>query len=202
MTAASDTVSAVDHCYGIVLHHRLDWWLVEFPEYETSPTRAIRLSGHLTPGLADRLRKRTRDERLPATIDVLSPQNKCWHGEFSLVRTADASDGFDIDDHHWGAEADELEMRLARTMIDGTLFPMPAGFASVFGALPEENVPVLAVRASSYTCATFELITARYMPTYRLRSPWRDISGDAVGDTGCDILGWMPAEEWIRPLQT
>src|SRR3546814_3556907 len=41
-------------------------------------------------------------------------------------------------------------------------------------------------------------MTARYMPTYRPRSPWRDISNDAVSDSGSDILGWREAADWIR----
>jgi hypothetical protein len=84
-------------------------------------------------------------------------------------------------------------------MIDATLHPIPSGFVSVFGALPPENQPVLAIRLSGYISATFELMTACYMPTYRPRSPWRDISGDAIGDSGSDILGWQLAAEWIRP---
>ena len=84
-------------------------------------------------------------------------------------------------------------------MIDTTLHPVPSGFISVFAALPPENQPVLAVRISGYTCSTFELITGRYMPTYRPRSPWRDISGDAVSDSGSDIIGWRSAVDWIKP---
>ncbi|MFD1960331.1 hypothetical protein ACFSHP_17560 [Novosphingobium panipatense] len=43
-------------------------------------------------------------------------------------------------------------------------------------------------------------MTARYMPTYRPRSPWRDISNDAVSDSGSDILGWREAADWIGPV--
>src|SRR3546814_7240073 len=82
-------------------------------------------------------------------------------------------------------------------MIDATLHPVPAGFIAALGILPPENEPVLAIRVSGYTCCTFELLTARYMPTYRPRSPWRDISNDAVADSGGDIIGWRPATEWI-----
>ena len=89
------------------------------------------------------------------------------------MHTAAAADLYDIDAHPWGSEAGELETRLARTMIDATLHPIPSGFVSVFSALPPENQPVLAIRLSGYTCATYELFTARHMPTYRPRSPWR-----------------------------
>ena len=99
-----------------------------------------------------------------------------------------------------GSDAGELELRLARTMIDATIRPLPSGFTSVFFDLPSENQPVLAIRLSGYSCATFELMTARYMPTYRPRSPWRDISNDAVSDSGSDILGWREAADWIGPV--
>lgn len=88
---------------------------------------------------------------------------------------------------------------LARTMVEATLFPISSGFISVFGALPEDDVPVLAIRASGYVSATFEVITACYMPTYRPNSPWRDLSGDSVNDSGSEILGWAAAEDWIKP---
>ena len=84
-------------------------------------------------------------------------------------------------------------------MIDATLHPVPSGFISVLAAVPRENQPVLAIRLSGYTCSIFELLTVRYMPTYRPRSPWRDISNDAVGDSGSDIIGWREAADWIRP---
>ena len=132
--------------------------------------------------------------------DLLHPQSRCWSGEFSYLPAAGAADQIDIDAHPWGSEAGELETRLARTMIDATLHPVPAGFISVFTGLPPENQPVLAIRLSGYTCSTFELLTARHMPTYRPRSPWRDISADAVSDSGSDIIGWQPAADWIRPI--
>src|SRR3546814_18314787 len=87
-------------------------------------------------------------------------------------------------------------------MIDATLLPGPAGFIAALGIRPPENEPVLAIRVSGYTCCTFELLTARYMPTYRPRSPWRDISNDAVADSGGDIIGWRPATAWIGPTCT
>src|SRR3546814_377821 len=111
-----------------------------------------------------------------------------------------SSDLLEFDAHPWGSDAGELELRLARTMIDATIRPLPSGFTSVFLDLPSENQPVLAIRLSGYSCATFELMTARYMPTYRPRSPWRDISNDAVSDSGSDILGWREAADWIGPV--
>ena len=196
--APSNTAAA--HCYGIVLHHRLAWWLVEFPELDAAPTAARKLSGKLTPGMADWLRSETGDAGLAADVAALHPQSRCWSGEFSYLPAAGAADQIDIDAHPWGSEAGELETRLARTMIDATLHPVPAGFISVVTGLPPENQPVLAIRLSGYTCSTFELLTARHMPTYRPRSPWRDISADAVSDSGSDIIGWQPAADWIRPI--
>lgn len=191
---------AVQHCYGVLLHHRLAWWLVEFPELDAAPVRARKLSGRLTPALADWLRSETGDAGLPAEVTALHPDSRRWSGEFSCVRAAGSVDLYDIDAHPWGSDAGELELRLARTMIDATIRPLPSGFTSVFFDLPSENQPVLAIRLSGYSCATFELMTARYMPTYRPRSPWRDISNDAVSDSGSDILGWREAADWIGPV--
>ena len=199
MHAQSTPARSADHCFGIIMHHRLAWWLVEFPDLDATPLRARKLSGRLTPALADWLRGETGDPRLGDDIAALNPDSRCWSGEFSYVPAAGAADQIDIDAHPWGSEVSELETRLARAMIDATLHPIPSGFISVFGALPPENQPVLAIRLSGYICATFELMTACYMPTYRPRSPWRDISGDAVGDSGSDILGWQLAADWIRP---
>ncbi|GAY20627.1 hypothetical protein [Sphingobium fuliginis] len=42
----------------------------------------------------------------------------------------------------------------------------------------------------------FHQVSSRRWP----RSPWRDISGDAVGDSGSDIIGWCEAADWIRPV--
>lgn len=179
MHANPTTARSADHCFGIIMHHRLGWWLVEFPDHDATPRRARKLSGRLTPGLADWLRGETGDPRPGDDIAALNRDSRCWSGEFSYVASAGAADLFDIDAHPWGSEAGELETRLARAMIDATLHPIPSGFISVFGTLPPENQPVLAIRLSGYTCSTFELMTARYMPTYRQRSPWRDISGDA-----------------------
>lgn len=199
MHAQSSTAGSTDHCYGIIMHHRLAWWLVEFPELDAAPLRARKLTGRLTPALVAWLRGQTGDPRLGDDLAALNPDSRCWSGEFSYRPSPDTPDAFDIDAHPWGSEAGELETRLARTMIDATLHPVPSGFVSVFTALPPENQPVLAIRLSGYICATYELLTARHMPTYRPRSPWRDISGDAVGNSGSDIIGWQSARDWIRP---
>ena len=156
MHAQSTPARITNHCFGIIMHHRLAWWLVEFPDLDATPLRARKLSGRLTPALADWLRRETGDARLGDDVAALNPDSRCWSGEFSYVPAAGAADLFDIDAHPWGSEASE---------------------------------PV------SYT----HLMTACYMPTYRPRSPWRDISGDAIGDSGSDILGWQLAAEWIRP---
>lgn len=199
MTLSAETCSTAHHCYGVVIHHRLAWWLVEFPQLEAKPIKAWPLSGRLTSAMRDWIRAETDDGSIAADIAALNPGSHCWSGEFSIVPSLDAADRFDIDAHPWGSDAGELETRLARAMIEATLFPIPAGFISVFTGLPDEDVPVLAIRLSGYVCSTFELLTARYMPAYRPRSPWRDISNEAVGDSGSDILGWASARNWIRP---
>ena len=200
MHAQSTPARITHHCFGIIMHHRLAWWLVEFPDLDATPLRARKLSGRLTPALADWLRSETGDASLPAEVTALHPDSRCWSGEFSCARAAGSDDLYDIDAHPWSSDAGELELRLARTMIDATIRPLPSGFTSVFFDLPSENQPVLAIRLSGYSCATFELMTARYMPTYRPRSPWRDISNDAVSDSGSDILGWREAADWIGPV--
>lgn len=199
MTTQTNRQRSAQHSYGVILHHRLAWWLVDFPNLDAMPTVARKLSGRLTPALADWLRRQTGDAALAADVPALNPESQCWSGEFSCIPSDGASGLFDIDAHPWGSEAGELETRLARTMIDATLHPIPSDFTPVFGPLPRENQPVLAIRLSGYTCSTFELMTARYMPTYRPRSPWRDISNDAVSDSGSDILGWRAAADWIGP---
>ena len=200
MHAHDAALPSAEHCYGIIMHHRLAWWLVDFPDLDATPLRARKLTGRLTPALADWLRPETGDPRLGDDLAALNPDSRCWSGEFSYRPSLANPDLYDIDAHPWGSEAGELETRLARTMIDATLHPVPSGFVSVFTGLPPENQPVLAIRLSGYICSTYELITARHMPTYRPRSPWRDISGDAVGDSGSDIIGWQCARDWIRPV--
>ncbi len=196
--AGNNNPDGARHCYGIVLHHRTQWWLVEFPELDTIPIAAHRLSGKMTPAMTGWLRRETGDPHLADDIAALNPEGDCWSGEFSRSPSRLDPNVFDIDAHPWGSEADELETRLARTLIDSLIGSIPAGFISIFTALPESNEPVLAIRRSGYICATFELLTARYMPDHRPGSPWRDISGDAVSNSGSAILGWKPARDWLR----
>lgn len=199
LTQCPESNSTERHCHGVILHHRAEWWLVEFPERDPEPIKAWALTGQLTPAMADWFCADTGNDAAKAEVAALNPDSRCWSGEFSIRPSPDSADRFDIEAHPWGSEAGELEMRLARAMIESTLFPIPPGFLSVFTGLPDDDRPVLAIRLSGYICSTFELLTARYMPVYRPRSPWRDISGEAVGDSGSDILGWAPARDWIRP---
>lgn len=80
-----------------------------------------------------------------------------------------------------------------------TSLTLPAGFTPVTEAVPENDRPVLAIRKSGYQGSTFEILTARYMIDYRPNSPWRDISMDAVGDSGEQILGWQYADAILLP---
>lgn len=77
-------------------------------------------------------------------------------------------------------------------------FILPEGFTAVTDGVPSHDRPVLAIRVSSYVAAEFEVMTARYMVNYRPRSPWRDIGGDAVSDSGEQILGWREAPELFK----
>ncbi|MCG2841276.1 hypothetical protein L6Q21_09815 [Sandaracinobacter sp. RS1-74] len=191
--------SPTQHCYGVIVDRRASWWLVEFHATETRPIAAHRLTGKLTRAMTDYLRQDAGSDDAFTEVASLNPESCCWSGEFAFVPSRQSPDRFDIDAHPWGSDADEQETRLAEVMIDSTLFPLPAGFVSVLQTLPPEDLPVLAIRPSDYRCATFEVLTARYMPTYRPLSPWRDLSNDAVTDGGCNIVGWKPAQDWIKP---
>ncbi|WP_257558409.1 hypothetical protein [Sphingobium sp. CFD-2] len=143
---------------------------MNFPDLDSVPTGARKLSGRLTPALAAWLREETGDRCLNDDVGALNPGSRRWSGEFSVVPSGAACDLFDIGVHPWGAEAGELKTRLARTMMDATLHP----------------------------------VSSRGWPRCRARtsrcSPWRDISGDAVGDSGSDIISWREAADWIRPV--
>jgi hypothetical protein len=81
-----------------------------------------------------------------------------------------------------------------------TSLGLPSQFLPPAQALPSSDRPVLALRPSSYNCCQYEVITARYMPDYRPRSPWRDISGDAIGDSGSDqVIVWCYADAILSP---
>ena len=74
----------------------------------------------------------------------------------------------------------------------------PQGFTLATDALPCSDRPVLALRRSGYTCAEFEVLTARYMPNYRPQNPWQTIGCDAVTDSGEPVLAWRSADELLR----
>lgn len=76
---------------------------------------------------------------------------------------------------------------------------LPAGFTSVDTGLPTEDRPVLVIRQALTISATFEVVTARYQPSYRRLAPWRDLGGDAITDSGSEALGWRYADEWLQP---
>lgn len=74
---------------------------------------------------------------------------------------------------------------------------LPEGFTPVTRGKPTHDRPVLAIRRSAYSCCDLEVLTARYMTDYRPHSPWRDVSGDAVSDSGNEILGWRYANDLL-----
>jgi hypothetical protein len=133
------------------------------------------------------------------TLGSPYPSDLYLLGEFRLVPSDRSPSLFDIDACHRMTGADTPAVRLARVMVETTLFPLPSGFVSVLTSVPRNDRPVLAIRLSGYVCSKFELMTARYIPAYRPLSPWRDISNEAVGDSGGDILGWRYADDWIEP---
>lgn len=184
--------------HGILLHHGRRWWFVGLTG-DNGPARAIALSGRLTAALAARLRRAAENEALPPYVTSLIPDEQPRAGAFAFAASARDSTAVDLDARDRGRPATNDEARLARTMVDATLHPVPAGFISVFTALPRDEKPVLAIRASAYVFSRFELLTARYQPLYRPLAPWRDLSGDAVTDSGTDILGWREAAAWLRP---
>ena len=187
-----------DHEQGIVLHHRRRWWFVGVTD-NAGPSRAKALSGRLTPALAARLRHEAGNEALPPYVTSFIPDDQPRAGAFACIASAGDGTAFDLDADGRGRPASKAEARLARTMVDATVHPVPAGFISVFTSMPRDEKPVLAIRASAYVFARFELLTARYQPVFRPHAPWRDLSGDAVTDSGSDIIGWCDAAAWLRP---
>ncbi|MBO9579498.1 MAG: hypothetical protein J7498_01240 [Sphingobium sp.] len=147
MPPTSAAIPDIYRCCAIVLHHRRDWWLVEFPDRDTDPMRALPL-GRMSGALVQSLRRRTGDATLSAEIGNLCPGRDCWCGDFTLIRSKDREDRFDILEAPWKARPGELETRHARAIVDTTVFPIPPGFTSVFESLPPINVPVLAIRVS------------------------------------------------------
>jgi len=76
---------------------------------------------------------------------------------------------------------------------------VPWGFTHIDDELPPENHPVIALRRSGYVCTTNELITVRYMPTYRPTNPWRDLSDEGVGASGEAVFAWRTADSILLP---
>lgn len=72
-------------------------------------------------------------------------------------------------------------------------------FTPVEDALPREGWPVLALRKSSTIICQYEVITARYYPSYRPLAPWQTIDNDAVTDSGHDIIAWTYADMLLLP---
>lgn len=74
------------------------------------------------------------------------------------------------------------------------------GFARAAEQLPPDTRPVLALRTLSYRSCQYEIVTARYMPDDRPLAPWRDLSGDALADSGSDqMLAWSHADAILIP---
>lgn len=76
---------------------------------------------------------------------------------------------------------------------------LPNPFTPVEEALPTENKVVLAIRESGYNNAEYEVMTAKYMPTYRPHNPWQTIGNDSVTDSGSEVLGWAEMDNWFNP---
>lgn len=203
MLAASSAEPTVLKCQGVIIHHRKAWWLVEFPNQKAKPTRAIRLSGRFSPKFAEVLRGLSGDPRLPNEIDTLCWWGPCkrsgWWGTVSLIPAARGKDRFDIDGHPWRETCSYALLKQAMTMIDTTLYAIPARFTSVFDSLPADDVPVLALRVSKSPCAKFELLTAFYRSTDHPFYGWRDIDGKSLIADDDSILAWKPVRDWIKP---
>lgn len=183
----------------MILNHRGQWWLAEFPQPGAGPAAIHRLTGQLTAAMIEKLAANGSRADEPYKVGPPYPSGLCWSGRYCLIPSLGSPDIFDVDACFRAVEADTPELRFVRIIIETLLFPLPSDFVSVLTALPKNNRPVLAIRLSGYVCSTFELLTARYMPVYRPLSPWRNISNDAVGDSGSDILGWRYADDWIKP---
>ena len=71
-------------------------------------------------------------------------------------------------------------------------------FTPIGHVLPDHDRPVLGLRPSGYQCSKLEVVTVRYMPDYRPLSPWRDISGDSITDSGHSIMAWCEADSVLQ----
>src|SRR3546814_12847058 len=105
MPSARDAV----HSYGVILHHRLAWWLVDFPQLDAMPLRARKLSGRLTPALAGWLRAAPGDPGLVGAVAALNPDIRSWAGEFSPVPPPNHATLFDILAQPWAPPAAECD---------------------------------------------------------------------------------------------
>src|SRR3546814_14188734 len=92
MPSARDAV----HSSGVILHHRLAWWLVDFPQLDAMPLRARKLSGRLTPPLARWLRAATGGPGLVFDVAALNPESRRWAGDLSLLPAPNSAKLFDI----------------------------------------------------------------------------------------------------------
>jgi hypothetical protein len=70
-------------------------------------------------------------------------------------------------------------------------------FTLVTEGLPISETPVIAIRRTGYTSPTYEVITARYQPSYRPNSPWRMLGSASVHDSGEPVLAWRYADNWF-----
>jgi hypothetical protein len=81
------------------------------------------------------------------------------------------------------------------TAIASPACQLPEGYIPCSERLPAACKVVIAIRAATVSSVRFELLTARYDPEYRRLHPWRTIDGDAVTDSGNEVIGWRPAPE-------
>jgi hypothetical protein len=72
-------------------------------------------------------------------------------------------------------------------------------FTSVEDALPREGWPVLVLRESGTIICQYEVITARYYPSYRPLNPWQTINNDSVTDSGSEVIAWTYADMLLLP---
>src|SRR3546814_20075052 len=109
MPSARDAV----HSYRVILHHRLAWWLVDFPQLDAMPLRARKLSGRLTPALAGWPRAATVDPGLVCDVAALNPASRCWSGEFSLVPAPNYQKLLILISHPWCTPEEPLVITYA-----------------------------------------------------------------------------------------
>lgn len=77
---------------------------------------------------------------------------------------------------------------------------LPAELCEFVSALfpPQDTTPVLAIRECSTNRCRYELITAIYDPRHHPANPWRGVDGDAITDSGKQVLGWKNALRWLQ----